>query len=130
MQFASLALCAMLVNGAMAQQRDSATPPPVATVSPADPAAATTAMAQPPYTMTKNELKRQRKQQKLDESAANATSKAARAHAAVDKANAKSKQANDRQLQAQEKAGQVTSVQPTTVPEPAAPVPETTRLPQ
>jgi len=75
-------------------------------------------MSQTPYTMTKDELKQQRKQQKRDEAAANATAKASKARAAVDKANAKSKLANDQELQAKEKAGQV-----------AAPTPETTARP-
>jgi len=85
MRIAALALCATVTSGAMAKQSDSATPTPSSTVEPADPAAARTAMSQPSNTMTKDELKRQPKQQKPDEAAANATTKASRARADVAK---------------------------------------------
>jgi hypothetical protein len=83
-------------------------------------------MSTPAGTMTKAQLKQQRKQQKLDEASANATAKAAKAQAGMDHAIAKSKQANDQQLQAQEKAGQITPAQPPTdqAPPPPPPAPQ------
>jgi hypothetical protein len=100
-----LALFAMFTSGAMAQQGSSS-----------DPTSATTAMSQPNGTMSKSDIKDQRKQQKRDEAAARANAKAAKAHASLVNAQAKSKDANDKALQAQEKAGQVTKNPETTRP--------------
>jgi hypothetical protein len=130
MPLAVLALCAMFTNGAIAQDSVPVAPPPVAASSPADPNAATTAMSQPAGTMTKAELKEQRKQQKRDEAAARASTNAAKAQAALLNADAKSKTANDKALQAQEKAGQVTQTPVATTPPPPAAAPETTAPPQ
>ena len=114
-----LALCMTFAGGAMAQETT-----PVAPVNPTSP---TTAMSQPVGTMSKSELKAQRKQQKRDEAAARANAKAAKAHASMVNAQAKSKDANDKALQAQEKAGQVT--QDPNVPTPPLPTTPTTPQP-
>ena len=98
-RLAGLAICVMLSGVVMAQ---TSTEP---AGSPVDPTAATTAMTAPAGTMSKGDIKDQRKQQKKDEAAAKANAKAA-------KATAKSKEANDKALQAQEKAGQVTQTPP------------------
>jgi hypothetical protein len=122
-RLAMLALCAIFTGGAMAQESVPATPPVVMSGSPGDPTAPTTILTQPSGTMSKGEIKDQRKQQKRDEAAARANAKAAKASASLLNADAKSKDANDKALQAQEKAGQVTAV-------PAAPaVPEATPVP-
>jgi hypothetical protein len=101
---AGLAVCAMLSCGLMAQTTGTAG-------SVADPTAATTATNPPVGTMSKGELKDQRRQQKKDEAAARANAKAA-------KATANSKKANDKALQAQEKAGQVTQNAPAATTQP------------
>jgi hypothetical protein len=134
-RLAMLALCAMFTGGAMAQESAPATPPVVTPGSPTDPTAATTVLTQPPGTMSKDELKNQRRQQKRDEAASRANVKAAKASAALLNADAKSKDANDKALQAQEKAGQVTAVPaapaaPEATPVPAAAAPDTTAPPQ
>jgi hypothetical protein len=131
-RLAMLALCAMFTGGAMAQEAAPATPPLVTSGSPTDPTAPTTTLAQPPGTMSKSELRDQRRQQKRDEAAARANTKAAKAQASLVHADAKSKDANDKALQAQEKAGQVTAVPavPEASPAPATAAPNTTAPPQ
>jgi hypothetical protein len=108
MRLGALVICGLLASGAIAQETVPATPP-VSSGSPTDSTAPTTATTTPPGTMSKGELKDQRKQQKRDEKAAKENAKAA-------KASAKSKEANDKALQAQEKAGQVTPTTTTTAP--------------
>jgi hypothetical protein len=124
MRLGMLALCAMITSGVIAQQVA-----PAASGVPADPTAPTTAMSQPAGTMTKGELKAQRKQQKLDEAAAKANTKAAKAQAALVGADSKSKEANDKALQAQEKAGQVTQT-PVVAPDPGTTAPPPPSAPQ
>jgi len=131
-RLAMLALCAMFTGGAMAQESVPATPPVVTAGSPADPTAATVGLTPPSGT---GELKDQRRQQKRDEAAARANTKAAKAQASLLNADAKSKDANDKALQAQEKAGQVTAVPaapaaPEATPVPATAAPATTVPPQ
>lgn len=132
MRLAMLALCAMFTGGAMAQE-STPTTPPLATANPADPTAATTGLSQPYGTMSKSELKAQRQQQKRDEAAARANTRAAKAQASLMHSDAKSKDANDKALQAQEKAGQVTAVPETqsapATPTPPAPAPATDAVP-
>ena len=135
MRLAMLALGAMFTGGAMAQESVPATPPVVTAGSPADPTAATVGLTPPSGTMSKGELKDQRRQQKRDEAAARANTKAAKAQASLLNADAKSKDANDKALQAQEKAGQVTAVPaapaaPEATPVPATAAPATTVPPQ
>jgi hypothetical protein len=129
-RLALLAFFAMFSSGAIAQQTVPEAQAPAASGSPADPTAPTTALSQPAGTMSKGELKDQRKQQKRDEAAARANAKAAKAQASLVHADAKSKDANDKALQAQEKAGQVTQDPPASTPPPAATAPETTAPPQ
>ena len=125
---ASLAICAMISGVSIAQQTVPA--PPAASGNPVDPTAPTSAMTQPAGTMSKGELKDQRKQQKRDEAAARANAKAAKAQAGLLNSDAKSKEANDKALQAQEKAGQVVPSPAATAPPPATTAPETTAPPQ
>lgn len=114
LQVGSILLGATMALGMAAQ---TAPPPPVAppaSGTPIDPTAPTVANVPPAGTMTKGELKEQRKQQKRDEDAAKADAKAS-------KATAKSKEANDKALQAKEKVGQETPAPAATTPPPAAP---------
>jgi len=119
MRLAMVALCVMFTGAAMAQEA-TPTAPPLVTSNPADPTAPTIALTQPSGTMTKGQIREQRQQQKRDEAAARANTKAAKAQASLVHADAKSKDANDKALQAQEKAGQVTAVPEVTPPAPAA----------
>jgi hypothetical protein len=91
MQLAAFALGTLLASGAMAQQG-----------TPVGSTAATTSITQPAGSMSKSDIKKQRKQQKKDEAAAKANAGAA-------KAQAKSKEANDKALQSEEKAGETTN---------------------
>ena len=119
-RYGRLRVGTILLGATMAVGMAAQTAPPAPVASPAsgapvDPTAPTVANAPPAGTMSKGDLKEQRKQQKRDEGAAKATAKAS-------KATAKSKEANDKALQAQEKAGQVTPAPAATTPPPAAPV--------
>ena len=113
-RLAGLAMCTVLTSGLTAQSTGSAGN--LSTVP-------TTSISAPADTMSKSNIKSQRKQQKRVEASARASAKAA-------KAAAKSKEANDKALQAQEKAGQVTQTPGTATPLPAAPAADTTTPPQ